>query len=212
MCICVIPARGGSTRIPRKNIKYFHGKPIIVYSIETAQKAGIFDAIFVSTDDDEIAEISAQFGAHILWRDEYHSRNDVGTQEVMRDALKQLTHDNHGDLIEFACCLYATAPMLHPETIVEAYDILQHKLISDTHYADGMFFGTESNVDYVVPVATWLRDPGQFYFGRVESFLSGVDLIGNGTILIKTDPKRECDINTPHDWVTAERMYKELLP
>jgi N-acylneuraminate cytidylyltransferase len=184
-CVCIIPARGGSTRIPKKNILEFHGKPIIAYSIEAAKKSGVFDAVFVSTDDDEVAEVAAQFGASILWRDPDMARNEVGTQEVMANALLDIGGD-----VEFACCLYATAPMVSVDDIKTAYDIL----------ADG-------NTDYVVPVATWLRDPGQFYFGTADAFIKGVDLIGPDTAMIKSDPLRECDINTLYDWGRAERMY-----
>lgn len=199
-CICIIPARGGSQRIPKKNIKEFHGKPILAYSIETAQKAGIFDAVFVSTDCEEIARVAVQFGANILWRDERHSLDEVGTQEVMKNALQEFTERE--DPVEFACCLYATAPMLKPETLVDAHDILTTRSI------DGAPFRME--IDYVVPVATWLKDPGQFYFGRVESFLAGVDLVGERTIMIKTDKGRECDINTMADWSVAEKMFRDL--
>lgn len=192
-CICIIPARGGSTRIPNKNIREFHGKPIIAYSIKTAQEAGIFDAIFVSTDSDEIAEIAAQFGALVHHRDPEMAENEVGTQEVIRDALLGMMWGTTGPELEFVCCLYPTAPLLHHDTLIEAYDILR----------DGY-------AEYVVPVATWLRDPGQFYFGEAESFIAGVDLISDRTIMIKTDPARECDINTEEDWIKAEKMYKEI--
>ena len=184
-CVCIIPARGGSTRIPRKNIREFHGKPIIAYSIEAAQKSGLFDAIFVSTDDDEIAEIAAQFGAGILWRGSDLAQNGVGTQEVMSLVLREI-----GGNVDYACCLYATAPMVSVDEIKQAYDIL-----------------VDGNTDYVVPVSVWLRDPGQFYFGTAGAFIKGTDLIGPDTAMIKSDPLRECDINTEEDWHRAEKMY-----
>lgn len=187
-CVCVIPARGGSSRIPRKNIKEFHGKPIIAYSIEAAKASKLFDAIFVSTDDYEIAEIAAQFGATPLKRDEGMECDEVGTQQVMKSALERI-----GGNVTYACCLYATVPMVSVDDLRDAYDIL---------------IGEAG--EYVVPVATWLRDPGQFYFGTVDAFLNEVDLIGGGTILLKSDPERECDINTIEDWERAEIMYTQL--
>lgn len=185
-CVCVIPARGGSIRIPKKNIKEFHGKPVIVYSIEAAQKSGVFDAIYVSTDDEEIGEVAVQFGAGALWRGSDLAQDGIGTQNVMRYALVDIGGD-----VEYACCLYATAPMVSPEEMRLAYDIL-----------------TDGNTDYVVPVATWLQDPGQFYFGTAPAFMHGTDLIGPDTAMIKSDPMRECDINTPDDWTRAENLYK----
>jgi pseudaminic acid cytidylyltransferase len=190
-CVCIIPARGGSIRIPRKNIREFHGKPIIAYSIEAAQATGIFDAIYVSTDDDEIAEVAVQFGAAILRRSPEMSHDSVGTQEVMRDAIRRIIGVEIKN--DYVCCLYATAPMVSVDEIREAYDIL-----------------VDGSTDYVVPVATWLRDPGQFYFGLSGAFMTGVDLIDPGTAMIKSDPARECDINTFYDWGVAERMYEAL--
>lgn len=187
-CVCVIPARGGSRRIPRKNIKEFHGKPIIAYSIEAAKESGVFDGVYVSTEDQEIAEISSQFGAKIVWRSPALAMNEVGTQDVMKQALLDID-----DYIDFACCLYATAPMVSIEELRYAYEII-----------------SDGSTDYVVPVATWLRDPGQFYFGTAEAFMRGVDLIGECTVLIKSSPFRECDINTMSDWIQAEDMYDAM--
>lgn len=187
--IAIIPARGGSRRIPRKNIKLFHGKPIIAYSIETALNSDLFDRVVVSTDDTEIAEVSVQFGAEIHWRDEESSRNEVGTQEV---AARVLEHLNIR--CGYSCVIYATAPMLSVQSLINARNLA---------------FARPFN-KYVVPVATWLQDPGQFYFGKSRAFLKRVPLIGPYTSMIKIDPRTECDINTPEDWERAERMYAEL--
>lgn len=201
-CICIIPARGGSQRISRKNIRKFHGKPIIAYSIETARRSGVFDEIYVSTDDKDIALMASAYGASVIYRGYTLSENDVGTQEVMKGALEGFRLS--GRMPEYACCLYATAPMLLPETLADAYDMLIYKKIDDGAYDFPL------DLDYVVPIATWLRDPGQFYFGRAEAFIGGVDLIGERTMMIKTDKNRECDINTEADWLMAEEMYKAL--
>lgn len=189
--IAIIPARGQSKRIPRKNVKLFNGKPIIAYSIETAQKSGLFDRIIVSTEDAIIAEIASQYGAEILERPRELAEIDApdcGTQEVVRHALMTL-----GIKDGYTCCMYATAPMLRPETLETAYWIL-----------------SSAPIPYVVPVGTWLRDPGQFYFGQSHSFKNRTPLNTTGTRIIRIDPKTECDINEECDWKKAEQMYKEL--
>lgn len=189
MSVCIIPARGGSRRIPRKNIKLFHGKPIIAYSIETALQSGIFDRVIVSTEDREIAETAARYGAELNLRPARLADDDIGTQEVAQQVLRDLDDVN----IKYACVLYATAPMLRTDTLEAAYELL----------ASNQHRGT----NYVVPVATWLRDPGQFYFGTTQAFLSGRPLLSRWTTMLPIDPSTECDINTPEDWERAERMY-----
>ncbi len=160
MRVCIIPARGGSKRIPRKNIRLFHGRPIITYSIDTAFSSGLFDVVAVSTEDPEIAAISAMSNAMVVYRPETLSDDETGTQAVMQ---------YHGAL-----------------------------------------FGEEDlcgDVDYVVPISTWLHDPGQFYLGTGKAFRRGVPLIGEGTRLFKIDPRTDCDINTFDDWDRAEKIY-----
>ncbi len=187
-CVCIIPARGGSRRIPKKNIRPFHGRPIIEYSIEAAQKAGIFDLIAVSTDDHEIAEVAVKAGAAFITRPPIFASNAVGTQTVMRNALSTAKID-----ADHACCLYATAPLLQPATLQRAFYTLLN-----------------TGADYIVPVAMWLRDPGQFYFGTSDAFREGRPLIGEWTGMIKIPPETECDINTEDDWRRAEEMYLQL--
>jgi N-acylneuraminate cytidylyltransferase len=194
--VAIIPARGGSTRIPGKNKRMFHGKPIICYSIETAKKSNLFDLVCVSTDDDEIAKISVEAGASVLLRPAELAKNEVGTQEVMAAALVQLQIAQQVDSIvdyEFACCIYPTAPLLSWGDLMRAYMSL-----------------LMGGIDYVVPVGTWLRDPGQFYFGRVGAFLGGVPLLGYNTKLLPISPATDCDINTQEDWDRAEKMYLAL--
>lgn len=187
--IAIIPARGGSKRIPRKNIRPFHGKPIIAYSIEAAIQSGLFDGVFVSTDDPEIAEVAGRYNATPLMR--FGLADDVtGTQEVIKGALEiNLAHWNP----EYVCCLYATAPMLDPWNLSKALRQLKGNAAT-----------------YVVPIGEWLSDPGMFYFGTASAFTSQVPLIGTGTELMQVDPRRCIDINTEADWQRAEKMYEEL--
>ncbi len=186
-CVCIIPARGGSRRIPRKNIKLFHGKPIIAYSIETAQKSGLFDRIIVSTDDLEIAEVAKQYGAEVMMRSEEMSQDEVGTQQVIGYVLNQI------GIFKHACCLYPCAPLLDYRTLQRAYKSL-----------------VTSGSPYVFPVGNWLRDPGQFYFGQSDYFLAELPLNADGTHIIHIDANTDCDINLPEDWEQAEQMYEEL--
>lgn len=183
--IAVIPARGGSVRIPYKNIRLFHGNPIMAYSIEAAKDSGIFDRIIVSTDDDEIAAVAIQYGAEVHRR----APDDGvrGTQEVAAEVLGGIPG------AELACVIYATAPMLSAETLQCAVDMLMR-----------------NDAPYVVPVATWLRDPGQFYMGRADAFLAGEPL--TWAQLMPIDPRTECDINTMEDFERAETMFAALYP
>lgn len=188
--IAIIPARGGSRRIPGKNWRDFFGKPIIAYSIETARAAGIFDKVVVSTDSRKIGAIAGQYGAEILWREFALAQDHIGTQEVMERELMRL--GEAGDWFDHACCIYPCAPMLKPETLVKARELLT------------------GDTPYVVPVATWLRDPGQFYYGNSNAFTFRKALHGNGTKIVWIDPRTECDINTEEDWTRAKEMYQAL--
>lgn len=183
-CVALIPARGGSQRIKRKNIRLFHSKPIIAYSIEAAKESGVFDRIIVTTDDDEIAEVAQAWGADV-WR-RPKDDGERGTQEVAAEVLRTMPD------VKYACVIYPTAPMIDPRDLREA-------ALCVKEFGDLM----------VVPCATWLRDPGQFYFGVAECF-GNFDL--RYSKLIKIDPRTECDINTEFDWQKAEEMFAALYP
>lgn len=185
--ICIIPARGGSTRIPKKNIREFKGKPIIQYSIDAALEADIFDKVYVSSENLEILEKIQTMGAYPLERPKALAQNEVGTQQVMLEELKGMD-------CEYACCLYATNPM------IESYEL---KLALSRLRAD-------KYIDYIVPVAKWLKDPGRWYFGKAKAFRDGIPLTGMGTRLMSIDPHRAIDINTEEDWQKAEKMWEAL--
>ena len=193
MNIAIIPARGGSQRIRRKNIKPFHGKPIIAYSIETAKASGLFDRIIVSTDDCEIAETAVQYGAtDINERRPEHARNEVGTQEVARQVL--LDYQGFYNP-QYVCVIYATAPLMLAEDLKLGLDLL-----------------VSAGMDYVYTVGMQdgsLIDAGQWYFGKIKSFIDGVPLFENGHGFA-VPPERVCDINVESDWQRAEKMYLKL--
>ena len=191
--ICVIPARGGSRRIPRKNIKLFHGKPIIAYSIETAKASGLFAEVCVSTNDEEIAEVASDYGAIVLMRPSYLAEDDIGTQEVMKYAVQQ-AETIMSKSFDYACCLYATSPLIGHGDIKWASHIL-----------------TYAPCSYVVAVASNpMRDIGAFYFGSTTAFIRGVPLYNDFTRLFVVPPDRAIDINIPDDWLRAEQMYADL--
>lgn len=185
-CVAVIPARGGSRRIPGKNAKYFHGKPIIAYSIETALKSRLFDAVYVSTDDQRIAQASEAYGAAILNRTPEMAKDAVGTQTVMRDCAVRLGYP------DILCCIYATAPMMTEKDLKCGRDQMDIP-----------------GVGHVISIGyPPLRDAAQFYWSWGDAL--GIEYFGQSTRLVKVDANRICDINTQEDWQLAEQMYGRI--
>lgn len=194
--IAIIPARGGSRRIPLKNIREFHGKPIIAYSIETALRSKLFDMVVVSTDESNIAKVAVERGAHGVQRRKPHLALDsAGTQEVARDVLEDLLKEHKW--FEECCVIYPTAPMM-----TEA----------DLHNGLELLTSAPEQFVYVHPVPSSgdLCDPGQWYWGRSIAFLRGWGLRGPRTLMLPIDNDRVCDINTEDDWRRAEKMYAAL--
>ena len=189
--IAIIPARGGSQRIPRKNIKDFHGQPIIAYSIQAAKESGLFSAVVVSTDDAEIGSIARSYGATLHKRDAYYAQDEVGTQEVVQQYLRE--REAKGlTMPVYACCIYATAPLMRIEDLKRGYELV-----------------TEGGTLYAMSVhADVLADAGQFYWGWVGSFMMGGALIAPNTVMVPVLGSYVCDINTPEDWKDAERKYE----
>ena len=188
MRLAIIPARGGSVRIPGKNTKPFFGKPIIAYSIETAQKSGLFDMIVVSTDCSAIADVAKQYGAQVFERP--MDDGTRGTQEVAREVLLDPGYANVRD----ACVIYATSPMLLPIDLKASYSYMK---------SWDAFYAMSVN-------ANPLSDAGCFYWGSANSFRKGLALIGPWTIMYPLPAERCCDINTPEDWAKAEQLYQRM--
>ncbi|MHB0965533.1 MAG: cytidylyltransferase domain-containing protein [Bellilinea sp.] len=191
--IAIIPARGGSVRIPRKNIKTFYGRPIIEYSIEAAKASNLFDEIVVSTDDPAIAIIAAAMGARIHQRSEADAKNEVGTQTVMKHVLKVMYSRKR--MPKYACCVYPTSPMLLPVDLTMGFaQLYRNKL--------GFCYSADQN----------RSDAGQFYWGYSWAFLGELPLHGPLCSTVMTIPaNRVCDINTLEDWARAEKMYADLI-
>jgi N-acylneuraminate cytidylyltransferase len=193
--VCIIPARGGSRRVPGKNVRLFHGKPIIAYSIECALASELFDEVLVSTDDLGIASIANDRGAGVVHRPAALAVDNVGTQDVMKHALGLLAPLPDGlGRYDYACCLYATAPMATPEDLRAGLALL-----------------CDEDVRYVFTVnRDPLFDAGQWYWGKTEAFRAGWPLIDSATAMYPLPPERVCDINTEEDFRRAETMYARL--
>jgi len=221
--IAVIPARGGSKRIPRKNIKEFHGKPLIAYSIETAVESQCFDRIIVSTDDEEIAEVALKFGAEVPFIREDELANDyAGTTPVIQDALNKI-NDNS---LAYVCCIYATSPMLKAQYLKQGLELLKQS--QDSHYAfsltsyafpiqRALTLSDSNHVEMIDPTKLNVRsqdleevwhDAGQFYWGTKEAWQQALPIFSEHSLGVKLPRYLVQDIDTLEDWKTAELMYQ----
>lgn len=223
MRIAVIPARGGSKRIPRKNIKMFSGKPMIAWSIEAALNSGCFDQVLVSTDDIEIADVARQHGAEVPFMRPGELADDyTGTIPVVRHAV-QWVCENLGPVTD-ACCIYATAPFIEINDITKGLDFLQQGSIdyafSVTRYPfpiqralkligegrvemfEAQYFNTRSQ-----DLEEAYHDAGQFYWGTATAWLESRPIFTPSAAAVILPSCRVQDIDTPEDWLNAELMY-----
>jgi N-acylneuraminate cytidylyltransferase len=224
--LCVIPARGGSKRIPRKNIKEFCGKPMIAYSIQAALESGSFDKVIVSTDDVEIGEVAKSFGAQMPFTRPAELSNDhAGTIPVIKHAIEWF--ETQGEMPTEVCCLYATAPFVRPSSIQKAYEQLQQ------NHAEYCFTVTsfpfpiqraikltqENRVEMFYPEYFNVRsqdleeayhDAGQFYWGKATAWKAEKPLFSDAASPFVLPRYLVQDIDTPEDWKRAEMMYQVL--
>lgn len=226
MKLAVIPARGGSKRIPRKNIKSFGGKPIIAWSLEAAHHTGLFDRIIVSTDDEEIATIANKFGAEVPFvRPAELSDDFTGTTQVIAHAIQW--HVNRGfDPLQI-CCVCATAPFLKSKYIqlgknnLDALDA--DFAFSVTSYASpiqrALKLREDGRIEMLDPSQFHKRsqdlleayhDAGQFYWGTREAWLSGAHIFSSKSVPVFLPRYLVQDIDTPEDWQQAELMMESL--
>ena len=221
--ICIIPARGGSKRIPRKNVKEFLGKPIIAYSIEAALKSGLFDEVMVSTDDQEIAAIAKQYGASVPFMRSAETANDyASTEDVLQEVLRE--YKVLGREFDVVCCLYATAPFVTSENLYKCYS-----------HIDDVYDAAFTMVRYSYPVQRSLRvdngfitmrepqyvdarsqdlepiyhDAGQFYFAQVKD-IDTFELWTKRTYGFELSELMVQDLDTETDWLLAEMKYRLL--
>jgi len=219
----IIPARSGSKRIPNKNIKLFVGRPIISYSIKAAQNTNLFDKIIVSTDSQEIARVSKEFGAEVPFIRPANLADDyTGTDAVILHGLYWLI--NRGVKIEYICCIYPAAPLIQSEYIRIAYKLLKKNnavsAFSVTTYAYPIFRALKidnNRVKMIWPKNFHARsqdllecyhDAGQFYWANVEKYLEEKRFFSSDAIPIILPRYLVQDIDTQEDWEVAERIFR----
>jgi len=226
MRLAVIPARGGSKRIPRKNIKQFCGKPIIAWTVEAAHKCGCFDRIMITTDDDEIARIAVDLGAEVPFIRPVKLADDyTATVPVVQHAVRWF--EEHEQKPDEVCCIYATAPLILPADIESGLNILRDKkcdyVFSATNYPYPiqrafkltlseqieMFDPTRCKTRSQDLEEAW-HDAGQFYWARSDVWLSGKDILSSNASIVKIPRYRVQDIDTEEDWIRAEWMFKAM--
>lgn len=224
MRLAVIPARGGSKRIPRKNIKDFSGKPIIAWSIEAALQSKCFDHVIVSTDDEEIAEVARAWGASVPFLRPAELSNDyTGTTPVIKHAIEWFIEQ--GNKPDLTCCIYATAPFVTSKDLVEGLELIQN---TDSSYV----FSVTS---YPFPIQRAIKiiennciemfqpehfntrsqdldeayhDAGQFYWGRSSAWLEEKQIFSSSSMPVVLPRKQVQDIDTYEDWDRAELLFK----
>jgi pseudaminic acid cytidylyltransferase len=221
--LCIIPARGGSKRIPRKNIKPFLGKPIIGYSIELALNSGLFEEVMVSTDDGEIAEVALKYRAKVPFLRSKQNADDFATTgDVLNEVL--VAYKAKGEAFDNACCIYPTAPFVNEDKLISAFNQM---IAENLHtifpvipfgYPIQRSLKIEGGKTYM----TWpenLRvrsqdlepryyDSGQFYFFKVDRFLESQNLWSDNTGSIIITELEAQDIDNEIDWKLAEVKYK----
>lgn len=226
MKLAVIPARGGSKRIPRKNIKLFFGKPVMAWSIEAARQSGCFDRIVVSTDDEEIAAVARQWGAETpFMRPEKLADDHAGTLPVIHHAVDWFIAS--GQRPETVCCLYATAPFVTPEDLQRGLQALRiatcDYAFSVTSYASpiqrAIRIRDDGRVEMFQPEYFHTRsqdleeafhDAGQFYWGSADAWMAERPIFAADAVPVALPRHQVQDIDTPEDWVRAEWMFAAM--
>jgi N-acylneuraminate cytidylyltransferase len=221
--VAIIPARGGSKRIPRKNLKPFDGVPMIVRSIRTALDSALFDQVVVSTDDEEIAEVARAHGAHVPFMRPASLADDfTGTAAVVVHALNELP------AVEFACCIYATAPLLQARYLRQGLDLLERHPDKSFAFSVASFgfpvqraltLDEEGALTSLYPefratrsqdLPEAFQDAGQFYWGRRAAWLRGDVLFSPASLPVILPRHLVQDIDTLEDWTRAEYLYAAL--
>ena len=224
--LCIIPARGGSKRIPRKNVKPFLGKPMLAYSIEAALSTGLFDEVMVSTDDKEIAEIAQQYGAKVPFMRSDATANDyAGLNEVIVEVDK--TYIGLGRTFDNICCVLSTAPLIQAEDIINAFNKLNESgfecvyPIVEFSYPilRALSMDDNGNLAMIWPEYSNTRsqdlkpayhDAGSFYWIDAKAYRQDYSFDNLKTTGSVMDELKVQDIDTETDWKFAELKYKFL--
>ena len=224
--ICIIPARGGSKRIPRKNVNLFLGKPIIAYSIEAALNSKLFDEVMVSTDDSEIAEIAKKFGAKVPFlRSRVTSTDFATTYDVIEEVL--LMYKSIKINFEYVCCLYPCAPFVTNKELLNSYEILKankfdsvfpvmsfgfpiQRALKINSNQTTTFFYPEFNLTRTQDLEKSYHDAGQFYWMNIKKCMKLKKILTDNSGAIIISELKGQDIDNESDWKLAELKY-ELL-
>jgi N-acylneuraminate cytidylyltransferase len=224
--VAIITARGGSKRIPRKNIRAFAGRPMIAYPIEAAIRSGLFDRVLVSTDDAEITAVALGCGAEVPFvRPPELADDHTGTVPVVRHAIRWLR--DSGEAVEYVCCLYPTAPFLTADILRQGFAAVQRpgcrfafsvarfgypiqRALRRTGPSGVEPFFPESIPCRSQDLEPAYHDAGQFYWGTAEAFMDGSQMFGAASTPIVLPPHRVQDIDDEDDWRRAEYLYRAL--
>ena len=221
--ICIIPARGGSKRIKKKNIKDFYGKPIIYYSIKKAIESKCFDVVMVSTDDDKIKNIAIECGAEVpFMRSKYNSGDNIALKDVIIEVLEK--YKDNSIHFDYVCCILATSPLLNTKNIqlgfekITSYDYvfgvspysfpIQRSLYlknNAAHFKYPEYINTMSN-----NLETFYKDSGQFYWINVNNLFNTKQIYSENNYSIILNELEAQDIDNNSDWIIAEMKYKLL--
>ena len=226
-CIAIIPARGGSKRIPKKNIKDFVGKPIIAYSIEAALEAGVFDEVMVSTDSEEIAQVARAYGAKVPFMRASDLADDMTTSDdVLLDVLKR--YEEQGKSFKYMACIYATAPFVTADALRNAMKVMKEhegmtQLIPMAPFSyppqrchvikdngEAVFKYPEYITTRSQDLEQMYHDIGQYYIYDVDRFVEAKGLVYEGLVPLIVDAFTAQDIDTEQDWKIAEMKYTFL--
>ncbi|MCM1568074.1 MAG: pseudaminic acid cytidylyltransferase [Roseburia sp.] len=223
--IAIITARGGSKRIPGKNIRDFCGKPILAYSIEAALQSELFDTVMVSTDDDKIAKIAEEYGAKVpFFRSERTANDFATTNDVLLEVLGE--YEKRGEHYDLACCLYPTAPFVTPKKLRAARELLEKSdadtlipVVAFSYPPQRAMLIQEGRLVFEYPqyldsrsqdLTPHYHDVGQFYFFRTQAFLRNQKLMVGNILPMPVSEMEVQDIDNLTDWEIAEIKYRRM--
>jgi len=219
--LAVIPARGGSKRVPRKNIRDLHGKPLLAWSLQTAISSGLFSRVTVSTDDEVTRQIAQESGAHLMGTRPAHLSHDhASTGQVMAHEVTLALIENPA--LEYVCCIYPAAFAVTATDLTSSFDLLQSSgkpfVAAVTQYAHpvqrAMRITDDGSLTFATPETASMRtqdfesmwhDAGQFYWGSTQAWLDGTSILSNACAY-PIESSRVVDIDTEDDWRRAEQI------
>ena len=223
--LAIITARGGSKRIPRKNIKCFCDKPIMAYSVEAAVESKVFDTVMISTEDEEIAQIGQKYGAEVpFYRSEETASDYATTTDVLMEVLEE--YEKRGQHFDIACCIYPTAPFVTAKRLREAVETLSANdadtlipVVAFSYPPQRAMVIEDGKLNFKYPENLTVRsqdlekhyhDAGQFYVFRTDAFKKNKNLMVGNILPLVLDEMEVQDIDTEEDWKMAEIKYNIL--